>query len=269
MKRLLFFLAVAGICLSPLYAQSIPLSFSETLSMGGFGGTTIQGATGTIVVPSAEPVWNEQGAALSTGYSLLYSSEGITHIPYVKVGFNRDLEAHASLDINSSGLDLLLGGKWRFDHRNNNSMAVGINSQLLEMFASNATDISYAVQFYYVSTFGGMFIDWPAKITLLLGYTLDEDPNSDIDFGMGFQTPFFEDIFNDKMVFLIDFGNVSYSKSPSAGNAHNRGLINVGIRLLPIQLGRSIAISSDLRALDLLDDTGRAVSLAMNISLTR
>jgi hypothetical protein len=238
------------------------LTFDRMRSGSAVGSASLSGASGYIVLPSAEPSTVSQDAVLGTGYSFIAAGQGIAHVPYMKVSFAEDFELYTSFDFSPAGFDMQVGGMWRFDHRGGNSMAVGANGQLLDAGSS----LRYALQFYYVSTFSSSFIDWPAKATLLAGYTIDGSPSTDIDFGLGFAVPFFADVFNDKAVFLIDFGNVSYSDSPSAGDAEDRGLINFGLRMLPITLGKSVLFSLDLRALDLLDESGRAVSTAFHLS---
>ena len=64
------------------------------------------------------------------------------------------------------------------------------------------------------------------------------------------------------LALLLDFGNISYSLSPSGGNAQNRGLVSVGLRVPAFKLFPSTTMSFDLRALDLFDHAGRAVSLS-------
>ena len=83
---------------------------------------------------------------------------------------------------------------------------------------------------------------------------------------MGFEIPFFEDFFKGRVNFLMDFGNVSYSSKPSGGNASDRGLLNVGLRMLPLEFVKSVFLSADLRAMDLFDHTGRALSAGISIS---
>lgn len=223
------------------------------------GNATLNGTNGYIVIPSAEPAWENKTTTVTTGYSAVFSGS-LANIPYVQFGFSRDFEMSVAMDLTTS-IDLLLSGKWRFDTKGNRSLALGFTGQALNI--SNTTNL--AGQFYFASTFNSTFIDWPSKTTLLLGYTLDGTPNTDIDFGMGFQTPFMKDVFNGKVDFVLDFGNVSYSISPSGGNL-GRGLLNIGLRLLPIEITDRMYVSADLRGLDILDSSGRAVSASVAFS---
>jgi hypothetical protein len=83
---------------------------------------------------------------------------------------------------------------------------------------------------------------------------------------MGFQAPLLQKVLKGKVDFLIDFGNVSYSMNPSAGDATDRGMLNMGLRVLPIEFMRGTFFTFDLRVLDLLDDKGRGVSAGMSIA---
>ncbi|MFA5699407.1 MAG: hypothetical protein WC954_06715, partial [Sphaerochaeta sp.] len=60
----------------------------------------------------------------------------------------------------------------------------------------------------------------------------------------------------------LDFGNISYSMNPSARNASDRGLVNVGLRIPSFKIFPSTFITFDVRALDLFDHNGRAVSVS-------
>jgi len=241
-------------------ASAAALTFDTSFGGMDAGNTTINGVNGYIVIPSAEPAWDGKDTTVQTGYSAIFSGS-FAHIPFVQVGFSKDFEVSVASDI-SNGVDILLGGKWRFDHSGSRSLALGLVGQALDV----TNTLSLAAQLYFASTFNSTLIDWPAKTTLLIGYTIDGSPNTDIDFGMGFQTAFMKDVFNGKVDFVLDFGNVSYSSSPSGANASSRGLLNIGLRLLPIEFTDSVFVSADLRGLDILDDSGRALSAAVGIS---
>jgi hypothetical protein len=226
------------------------------------GNTTLGGVNGYIVIPSAEPVYSSKDSTVTTGYSAIFSGK-FAHVPFIQFGFAKDFEVGLSVDIDDSA-DVLLNAKWRFSSGKNSSIAAGLVGQALNIAA---TDAFFAAQLYMATTFSSTFIDWPTKTTVLVGYTFDKTLDTNIDFGMAFETPFLKDVFNDKVTFLIDFGNVSYSADPSGGNANNRGLLNVGLRLLPVEFMKSVFVTFDLRALDLFDHTGRALSAGVSISL--
>lgn len=227
------------------------------------GNTTVSGVNGYLVIPSAEPTPSGNGTSITTGYSGIISTNGYANIPFVQLGFSDMAEVSLAVDIDAeTKTDILLNAKWRFLHRNETSMAVGMVGQLIDV----ATEKKLAAQLYFASTFTSSIMDFPSKTTFLLGYTLKNDLNTNIDFGLAFQTPFFPSTFKEKVFFLLDFGNVSYSVNPSAGDANDRGLVNVGLRLLPVKVINSVYLTTELRALDLFDHEGRALSLGVTLT---
>lgn len=226
------------------------------------GNNTLGGINGYIVVPSALPVNSNNGAAITTGYQAIFEfPDTFAHIPYIQFGFAKDFEVSLAVDIKNSA-DILLNGKWRFIEKGSTSVSFGFIGQAIDL--KNATQ--FAAQTYFASSFSSNFIDWPSKTTILVGYTFKEKLNSNIDFGMGFQAPLLEKVFKGKVDFLIDFGNVSYSIDPSAGDASNRGMLNIGARLLPVEFMKSTFVTADLRLLDILDDKGRGISAGVSIT---
>ena len=225
------------------------------------GNTTVSGVNGYLVLPSAEPAPSGNGTSITTGYSGIFSRDVYAHVPFVQLGFSDIAEVSLAVDIDTK-TDLLLNAKWRFSHQKETSMAIGMVGQLIDATAAN----DLAAQLYVASTFSSSIMDFSSKTTVLLGYTFHKDLNTNIDFGIAFQTPFFPSAFKEKMFFLLDFGNVSYSVSPSAGDADNRGLVNVGLRLVPIKVLKSVYLTADIRALDLFDHKGRALSLGITLA---
>lgn len=239
------------------------MSSAPLLAARGDGSnTTLGGTNGYIVLPSAEPVYSFREATVTTGYNAIFTAGSFAHIPYFLVGFSKNFEVGLSVDIGRT-TDVLLNTKWRFTETKGTSIAMGIIGQAIDITANPKA----AGQLYFATTFNSSFIDWPSKTTILVGYTFDAPLNSDIDFGMAFQTPFFKDVLKGNVDFVIDFGNVSYSVSPSGGDAAKRGLLNVGLRLLPVEMFKNVYISADLRALDLFDANGRALSAGLHIAL--
>lgn len=236
------------------------LALVSPIAAEGAGNTTLSGVNGYLVIPSAEPVSSGKSPSITTGYSGIFSVTGFAHIPFVQMGFSDRYEVALAADI-ADATDLLLNAKWRFSHKGETSLAVGVVGQLIDV----KTERGLAAQLYLASTFSSSIMDFPSKTTVLLGYTFHENLDSNIDFGLAFQTPFFPEALKGKVDFLLDFGNVSYSISPSGGNAENRGLVNIGLRLLPLQVLDSVYLSADIRALDLFDHQGRAVSIALSL----
>lgn len=225
------------------------------------GNTTLSGVNGYLVVPSAEPAPSGKGTSITTGYSGIFSSKGYANIPFIQLGFSDTAEVSLAVDIETE-TDLLLNAKWRFSHQKETSMALGIVGQFIDVASAK----ELAAQLYFASTFSSSIMDFPSKTTVLLGYTFHKDLNTNIDFGIAFQTPFFPSTFKEKVAFLLDFGNVSYSVAPSAGDADNRGLVNIGLRLLPVKILNSVYLTADLRALDLFDHKGRALSVGISLT---
>jgi len=225
------------------------------------GNTTVSGVNGYLVIPSAEPAPSGKGTSITTGYSGIFSTDVYAHVPFVQVGFSDIAEVSLALEIEKK-TDILLNAKWRFSHRNDTSLAVGMVGQFIDV----ATAKELAAQLYFASTFASSIMDFHSKTTILLGYTFHKNLNTNIDFGLAFQTPLFPNALKEKLFFLLDFGNVSYSVDPSAGDANDRGLVNVGIRLVPLKVLKSVYLTADIRALDLFDHKGRALSLGVTLA---
>lgn len=226
------------------------------------GNSTLGGVNGYIVIPSAQPVTSGENASVTTGYSAIFAlPDGFVHIPFIQFGFGKDFEVGLAVDI-AEKADVLLNTKWRFVEKESTSVAFGLIGQALEV--GDAT--KFAAQTYIASSFTSTFISWPSKTTILVGYTFDDTMNTDIDFGMGFQAPLLEKVFKGNVDFLIDFGNVSYSASPSGGEAGDRGLLNLGARLLPVEFMKGTTVAADIRLIDILDHSGRALSAGISIA---
>jgi hypothetical protein len=226
-----------------------------------FGSTTLGGSSGYIVVPSADVAPSKAKSSVSTAYSATITSDRVIHIPSILLSFSDAVETSFAVDIGND-IDLLLNGKWRFAKRETTSFAAGVLAQVSGVSETN----DFSAQLYAASTFESSIMDFPSKTTLRLGYTFKKSLDSNIDFALGFQTPFFPAVFKEKVDFLLDFGNVSYSTTPSAGNAGDRGLVNVALRLLPIEFLTDTYFGLDIRALDLFDHKGRALSIGATIS---
>jgi len=226
------------------------------------GNTTMTGMTGSIVVPSAVPVSTPENPAVTTGYSTLYNTtDGFSHIPFLQISFMDDFEAAFAADIGPD-VDLIINGKWRFLQTQATDFALIVNGQALGL----DTGISWAGRLGVAGTFDSRLLDYPTVTSIYLGYTFDTPLDTDIDFAMSFETPVFSDELGEMLSLVIDFGNVGYSAAPSGGNAADRGLLNFGLRLLPIEFIMDTYIMADLRILDIFDSSGRAASLGINLS---
>jgi hypothetical protein len=256
MKRCLILLLIGIASGALLFSQSQGESVESSF--------TLSGSSGYITLPSASIATSYQSPALVTGYSAIYDlSRGFAHIPFVQLALKNRFETSLAADITDGNVDGLLQAKWRFFQKENTAIAVGAVGQWHQIGETN----SWGAQVYGVSTFNSTFINWPSKTSLLIGYTFSEVMNSNIDFGMGFEAPLWQKVFKGNVNFLIDFGNVSYSTHPSAGNPTDRGMLNIGARLLPITILPSTYLSADIRLIDIFDHSGRAISTALSISI--
>ena len=245
-----------------VFAILTVLSIQPVFSSMGEGNTTLGGVNGYIVIPSAMPVTSGEHATITTGYSAIFDiPDGFAHIPFIQFGFAQHFEASLAVDIGAKA-DVLLNAKWRFLEKGDTSVAFGVVGQMLDVGSA----MQFAAQTYFASSFNSTFISWPSKTTIIIGYTFDDTLNSDIDFGMGFQAPLWEKVFKGKVDFLIDFGNVSYSTKPSGGQPRDRGMLNLGARLLPVEFMKSTFLSADVRLIDILDHQGRALSAGLSIT---
>ncbi len=221
------------------------------------GNTTLGGVYGYVTLPKASVVDSDKTPSITTGYTAIFSlAEGFAHIPFVQMGFAKNFEAAVAFDIDSDDFDLMVSGKWRFVDKNDVAVAFGFTSEGLTL----QNDPDFAVLTYFATTFNSTFVDLPSKTTLLLGYTFTKNLNSNIDFGVGFEFPLWRKVLKEKVNLLLDFGNVSYSANPSGGEAKDRGLFNIGIRLLPLEFMRNTYFSLDLGLIDIFDHVGRAFS---------
>ncbi len=234
----------------------IPMMLSAAV-----GNTTMAGTTGSIVVPSASPVDTPENPAVTTGYSIMYSSTGFSHIPFMQIGFLEDFEGAFAADIGAD-VDLILQAKWRFLQTEGTDFGFILNGQAIDL----DTSVDWAGQAGFAGTFESRLLDYPTNTTVYLGYTFSNPLTSNVDFGMSFETPLFYDNLGEMLSLVIDFGNVSYSVDPSGGDATDRGLLNFGLRLLPIEFIKDTYVMADLRVLDIFDSSGRAASLGVNIS---
>lgn len=235
------------------------LVFSLTTISGALkeGNATLGGVNGYVTLPKASVVDSDKTPSITTGYTAIFSiADGFAHIPFVQMGFAKNFEASIAFDIDSEDFDLIVNAKWRFVEKDNTSVAFGITGEGLTL----QNDPDFAFLTYFATTFNSTFINWPSKTTLLLGYTFTRNLNSNIDFGVGFEVPLWQKVFKGKVNLLVDFGNVSYSANPSGGEAKDRGLFNIGLRLLPLEFIRNTYFSFDLGLIDIFDHQGRAFS---------
>jgi hypothetical protein len=72
----------------------------------------------------------------------------------------------------------------------------------------------------------------PAETTVVVGKSFIEDQrNSDVDFGMGFDLVLLPNIFQNYIHWITDFANFSYSVDPLGADYRYRGVLNTGFRI--------------------------------------
>lgn len=242
MKRTLLIIMIA--CLSIGFVAAEP---------------SLNGISGYIIAPSAEIEKSGANLGITTGYSMLFGDQGFAHIPFINLSFPQKIETAFAVDTKET-VDLLLSAKWQFIQKKTTTFAVGTTLQLHEVGDTN----TFGVQGYLASTFHHTLMDLPTKSSLMIGYSWKQgtQATSNIDFAVGLETMIFPNKLKNHLALLLDFGNISYSLYPSGGNAENRGLVNVGLRVPALEIFPSTLVSFDVRALDLFDHKGRAVSLS-------
>lgn len=247
-------------------AAAAAASEDVRLQERSISGTTLSGSTGHIVTPSAGMLWEDSGFSLSTAYALIATQDsGLAHIPSVNVGLFRQLELNLAMDSLDGVIDLLGGIKWKFFDSGTTEIAFGLSGQVLGIGKEN--ERAFGGQTYVVSTFQSALFDQPALTSVLIGYTFQKDMSSDIDFSVGFDAPLFPSVFSDYVSFVFDVGNVSYSMNPS-GNNPDRGIVNAGIRINPIDIiTDQFRVSANVYGLDLLDGADRSFSAGLSLQV--
>ncbi len=264
LKNVLAAALLAAVCAPAAF--SAPLFSSQSLQrpIWQTEGTTLSGAAGHIVTPGAGLLWEDASFAAAAGYTFIAVGGSFAQIPFVHMHLADQVEITAALDTRTDSINLLAGSKWRFYQGASSAAALGFLGQLTDIGPSMAL----GGQLYAVATFAGAILEWPAATSILVGYTMKKQGKSDIDFSVGFQTPLLPAVFENRISFLFDVGNVSYSMNPSAADAQYRGTVNAGLRMNPMHLGDSMRMGLQLSVLDIFDGGDRALALGMNVQLT-
>jgi hypothetical protein len=256
--RLFLVLFLGTVCLVPaLKAQSLKAM-------------TANGATGLFTLPSGRIGWEEaadigldaglnynfvdKNPIAQMGLSLFKWAEltvGADFQPYVHVP--RDNEAYRF-----NNTDTILGMKIHFPIKRN-ALALGGNAQFLLHDSFSA-----AGQIYIASTYQGSFFNWPIETSFALGYTFREDPDSNINFGIGFDVELFPDFLRRLVHWIVDYSNFSYSAQALEAGSFYRGDLSTGIRLdfSAIPLLDDFKVSLDIAAVDIMDKDNRSGRVA-------
>jgi hypothetical protein len=237
---------------------------AAALSAQSLKGMSLNGSTGLVSIPSGKIGWERSADfGFDLGYHAIIDGETTSHIPKVSVSLFQSLELGVAFDTqnDSDNSDTIFTGKFQLPIKKASSIAVGGNIQLLKTAGNNQN----ANQLYLAATYPGDFFNMSAETTFVLGKTFgDNVPDSDIDFGMGFDLLFLPEVFQGYVHWINDFANFSYSRQAIGANAGQRGVFNSGIR---IDLGSSDMFSGykfviDAIITDALDDN-RAFSLGI------
>jgi hypothetical protein len=242
-RALALFFGTILLIFPPVSAQPAPL---DSMSLNG--------AAGLYTVPSGRIGWNKRAAVgLDVGSSYNFFSGN----PIAKIGLSlfNWVEISGAVDFQPSthdktNTDSILGLKLQLPVERT-GVALGGNVQFLNREDNYIT----SGQVYGAVSYGGEFFTWPAETSLMLGYTVREWDNNNIDFGMGFDLLLVPDVFNDFVHWVVDFSNFSYSDQALGTNAGYRGCLNTGIR---VDISAAPALKKfkfvfDFTLLDILD----------------
>jgi hypothetical protein len=205
-------------------------------------GQSLNGATGLFSIPSGRIGWESGGSiALDVGYRAVINKDaGVSHIPAITASFLKWVELSTAFDIQpkvyeQNNNDLLFGLKIKFPSGRNTSVAIGGSVQLLNFIEDSRY---FAYQPYLAVTYGGTFFSMPAETTIVFGKTFytNQENNSSVDFGMGFDLILLPGIFGNSVHWIIDFANFSYSDNAWPNNYNSnpawyRGIASVGFRI--------------------------------------
>ena len=223
-------------------------------------GMSFNGSTGLYSIPTGRIGWERTSdLGLDLGYHALIGDGYVSHIPKISLSIFKWIELSAAFDIQpekyrNSNNDFIGGIKIQFP-LTKTALALGGNIQSLNM-GSSVPQRYNAGQIYLAVSYAGAFFDMPAETTLVLGKTFMEGhPDSNIDFGMGFDLALLPKIFEHYVHWIVDFANFSYSVDPWNAEAWYRGVLNTGIRvdLTVIPVFKKFKFVLDVLVTDILD----------------
>jgi hypothetical protein len=252
--RFFFALVLGGLCFVPaLKAQSLKAM-------------TANGATGLFTLPSGRIGWEEAAdAGLDAGLNYNFTGKnpiaqmGLSLFKWAELTVGADFQpyVHTCQDNTAyrfNNTDTILGMKIQFPIKRN-ALALGGNAQFLLHDSFSA-----AGQIYVASTFQGSFFNWPVETSFALGYTFREDPDSNINFGIGFDVELFPGFLRRLVHWIADYSNFSYSAEALGADPFYRGDLSTGIRLdfSAIPLLDDFKVSLDIVAVDIMDKDHRS-----------
>ena len=234
-----------------ILAAAIPLAAQKD----SLNAMSLNGATGIYVVPTARVGFSDTGLGFNVGYHTNYfkplaGDADLNHLLQFNISLLKMLEFSGTFDIHpdiphDKNNDVLVGGKFQFPV-GSVPIAFGVTYQHLNLGNDNFS--SWAFQIYGSVTYMANIFGWPAETTLVVGHTFrEENNNSNIDFGMGFDLIVLPKYLYRYLHFLIDFANFSYSAESWGADAWGRGVFNTGLR---VDLGQIPALKKFNLAID-------------------
>jgi hypothetical protein len=226
---------------------------------------TANGATGLFTLPSGRIGW-EEAADIGLDAGLNYNFVGKNPIAQMGISLFKWVEITAGADfqpyvhtpgdstLRFNNTDTILGMKLHFPIKRN-ALALGGNVQFLLHDSYSA-----AGQIYAASTYQGSFFNWPVETSFALGYTFREDPDSNINFGIGFDIELFPDFLRRLVHWIVDYSNFAYSAEALGTDPFYRGDLSTGIRLDFSAIPRldDFKLSLDIVAVDIMDKDHRS-----------
>jgi hypothetical protein len=200
-------------------------------------GMSLNGSTGLYSIPTGRIGWERSSnLGLDVGYHTIIDKKA-THIPKMSLSLFKWVEFSGAFDFqpngsysSDKGTDFIGGLKIQFPITKT-AIALGGNVQALNLGNDKFSRYN-AGQIYVAVTYAGDFFNMPAETTVVLGKTfVENNSNSDIDFGMGFDLILLPKIFQNYIHWIADFANFSYSVEPIGANAGVRGVFNTGFRI--------------------------------------
>ncbi|MCL2380877.1 MAG: hypothetical protein FWC64_04710 [Treponema sp.] len=238
---------------------------------------SLNGATGLFSIPTGRIGWERSSSALGLdfGYHTIIADGNASAIPKAAMSLFNTLELSAAIDIQPESAfplsgqgdrNVFIGGAKIQLPLTRTALAFGGNIQFVDMREEHSTTAS---QVYAAITYAGRLFDMPAETTVVFGRTFIEGrPNSNIDFGMGFDVQLFPRVFDNLIHWVTDFANFSYSVRPFRANAVDRGVLNTGIRLnlTAIPAFSRLRLAADIMLVDAFDEN-RAFSMGMTLGV--
>jgi hypothetical protein len=227
-------------------------------------GMTANGATGLFTLPSGRVNWEEAadiGLDLGLNYNFVernpIAQMGISLFKWAEITVGADFQpyVHTLGDTDRfNNTDTIVGAKLHFPVKRV-ALALGGNVQVLlhDLY-------SVAGQVYAASTYQASFFDWPLETSFALGYTFHVNPDSNLNFGIGFDLELFPDLLRHLVHWIVDYSNFPYSVEALGPDPFYRGDLSTGIRVdfSAIPLLDKFKLSLDIAAVDIMDKDHRS-----------